>query len=70
MKLNESEIQFINEFEKINEEFRITDSSIPRDGSLYDNDIKSIFPKSVRKDMEKLIIIVGPKLPHLIFLQK
>ena len=42
--------------EKINEEFRITDSRIPRDGSLYDEDMKNIFPKSVRKDMENVYL--------------
>lgn len=38
--------------EKINEEFEVTDSRIPRDGSYYPKDIKNIFPRSVRKQIE------------------
>ena len=38
--------------EKINDEFEVTDSRIPRDGSYYPKDIKNIFPRSVRKQIE------------------
>lgn len=40
--------------EKINNEFVVTDSRIPRDGSYYADDMKNIFPRSVRKDMENV----------------
>lgn len=40
--------------EKINNEYTVTDSRIPRDGSYYANDMKNIFPSSVRTDMEKV----------------
>ena len=39
--------------EKINNEYVVTDSRIPRDGSYYLEDMKNIFPRSVRNDMEK-----------------
>ncbi len=38
--------------EKINDEFVVTDSKCPRDGSYYVDDMKNIFNKSVRKEME------------------
>ena len=37
---------------KINDEFEVTDSRIPRDGSYYSKDIKNIFPRSVRKEID------------------
>lgn len=40
--------------EKINYEYTVTDSRIPRDGSYYVKDMKNIFPKEVRKEMEKV----------------
>lgn len=39
--------------EKINDEYIVTDSRIPRDGSYYKEDMKKIFPLSVRLNMEK-----------------
>lgn len=39
---------------KENDEFYVADSRIPRDGSYYYNDMKNIFPKSVRDDMENV----------------
>lgn len=38
----------------IDNKYIVTDSRIPRDGSLYAEDMKNIFPKNVRKDMEKI----------------
>lgn len=38
--------------EKINDEYKVTDSRIPRDGSYYEDDIKNIFPKSVRNSID------------------
>ena len=38
--------------EKINDEFEVIDSRIPRDGSYYPKDIKNIFPRNVRKQIE------------------
>ncbi len=40
--------------EKVNEEYVVTDSRIPRDGSYYSDDMKNIFPSSIRNDMEKV----------------
>lgn len=40
--------------ESIDGEFTVTDSRIPRDGSYYPEDMKNIFPYSVRKDMENV----------------
>ena len=40
--------------EKINDKFEVIDSRIPRDGSYYPKDIKNIFPKSVRNEIEKV----------------
>lgn len=40
--------------EKIDEEYVVTDSRIPRDGSYYLDDMKNIFPRSVRNDMDKV----------------
>jgi len=37
--------------ENINDEYVVSDSRIPRDGSLYAVDMKNIFPSSVRTDM-------------------
>lgn len=38
--------------EKIDGNFVVTDSRIPRDGSYYAEDMKKIFPRSVRNDMK------------------
>ena len=40
----------------IDDEYVVTDSIIPRDGSLYDKDMKNIFPYWVRKDMDDIYI--------------
>lgn len=40
--------------ELINDKYKVTDSRIPRDGSYYDEDMKNIFPRSVRKDMDNV----------------
>ena len=40
--------------ELINDEFVVTDSRIPRDGSYYADDIKNIFPKDVRDKLDKI----------------
>ena len=42
--------------EQNGDEFKVIDSRIPRDGSYYAIDMKNIFPKSVRNDMEKVHI--------------
>ena len=39
--------------EHINDEYKVTDSRIPRDGSYYAEDMKNIFPRSVRNDMDE-----------------
>lgn len=40
--------------ENIDGKFTVTDSKIPRDGSYYVKDMKSIFPGSVRNDMNRI----------------
>ncbi len=40
--------------EHINDEYKVTDSKIPRDGSYYAEDMKNIFPRSVRNDMDEV----------------
>mgnify|MGYP003296315945 CR=1 FL=1 len=49
-----SSIPFVFVVEKIDEEYVVTDSRIPRDGSYYEKDMKNIFPLSVRYDMEQM----------------
>lgn len=39
---------------KENDDFYVADSRTPRDGSYYYNDMKNIFPKGVRDDMENV----------------
>jgi len=40
--------------EKVNDNFVVTDSRYPRDGSYYAEDMKNMFDKYVRSDMEKI----------------
>ena len=40
--------------EKQDDKYVVTSAIIPRDGSYYVEDMKKIFPTSVRKDMEKV----------------
>ena len=40
--------------EKANDNFVVTDSRYPRDGSYYAEDMKNMFDKYVRSDMEKI----------------
>lgn len=47
-------IPFKFKVEKINDEYKVVDSRVPRDGSYYSKDMKNIFPKSVRNDMNKV----------------
>ena len=51
-----SSIPYKFKVEKINGEFLVTDSRIPRDGSYYKEDMKNIFPRSVRNDMDRIQI--------------
>ena len=45
--------ELIKAVEKINGEYIVADSRIPRDGSYYIEDMKNIFPRSVRNNMKK-----------------
>lgn len=47
-----SSIPYKFEVKYIDNEYIVTDSRIPRDGSLYAEDMKNIFPYRVRKDMK------------------
>ncbi len=40
--------------ENVKDKFTVTDSKIPRDGDYYPEDMKSIFPSSVRNDMDRI----------------
>ena len=40
--------------ELVNDEFVVTDSRIPRDGSYYEDDINNIFPKEVRRELAQV----------------
>ena len=40
--------------EKIDDLFIIIDAKTPRDGSYYETDMKTLFPRMVRKNMEKV----------------
>jgi len=48
-----SSIPYKFKVEKLNGEYVVTDSRHPRDGSYYVEDMKNIFPKSVRNDMNR-----------------
>lgn len=48
-----SSIPYKFKVEKINGKYIVTDSRIPRDGSYYIEDMKNIFPRSVRNDMDR-----------------
>lgn len=39
---------------KSNDKFIVSDFKIPRDGTYYSKDMKNIFPKSVRNDMDRI----------------
>ena len=39
--------------EHIDDEYKVTGSRIPRDGVYYAEDMKNIFPRSVRNDMDR-----------------
>ena len=49
-----SSIPYLFVVERVNEDYKVKDSRIPRDGSLYSVDMKNIFPYSVRSDMDKV----------------
>ena len=42
--------------EKVNGDFVVSDSRYPRDGSYYEEDMKNLFSKSVRNDMDEIHI--------------
>lgn len=59
--LNEGQISLYGSFsmpfkfvvQKTEQGFVVTDSRFPRDGSYYTEDMKNLFPKEVRKNMEQ-----------------
>ncbi len=48
-----SSIPYMFVVEQTNDKYKVTDSRIPRD-KVYTEDMKNIFPKSVRKDMDEI----------------
>lgn len=53
-KSSGSSIPYKFVIEKIDDKWVVTDSKIPRDGALYKEDMKAIFPNDVRKEMKKI----------------
>ncbi len=49
-----SSIPYMFVVEHTNDKYKVTDSRIPRDGVYYAEDMKNIFPRSVRKDMDEI----------------
>ena len=49
-----SSIPYMFVVEHTNDEYKVTDSRIPRDGTYYAEDMKNIFPRSVRNDMDEV----------------
>lgn len=49
-----SSIPYMFVVEHTNDEYKIADSRIPRDGTYYADDMKNIFPRSVRNDMNEV----------------
>lgn len=49
-----SSIPYMFIVEHTNDEYKIADSRIPRDGTYYADDMKNIFPRSVRNDMNEV----------------
>lgn len=49
-----SSIPYMFVVEHTNNKYKVTDSRIPRDGVYYAEDMKNIFPRSVRKDMDEI----------------
>ncbi len=48
-----SSIPYMLVVEHIDDEYKVTGSRIPRDGVYYAEDMKNIFPRSVRNDMDR-----------------
>ena len=49
-----SSVPYMFVVEHTNDEYKVTDSRIPRDGTYYAEDMKHIFPRSVRNDMDEV----------------
>ena len=49
-----SSIPYMFVVEHTNDEYKVIDSRIPRDGTYYAEDIKNIFPISVRNDIDEV----------------
>lgn len=49
-----SSIPYMFVVEHTNDEYKVTDSRIPRDGIYYAEDMKNIFPRSIRNDMDEV----------------
>ena len=49
-----SSIPYMFVVEHTNDEYKVTDSRIPRAGNYYAEDMKNIFPRSVRIDMDEV----------------
>lgn len=49
-----SSIPYKFKVEKVNNKFIVTDSRYPRDGSYYSEDMKNMFDKHVRNNMDRV----------------
>lgn len=53
-EVNNSSIPYKFTVKKDNNKYILIDSRIPRDGSYYEDDMKNIFPSSIRDDIDKI----------------
>ena len=49
-----SSIPYKITLEKSDNEYLVVETEMPRDGSYYASDMKALFPKAVRNDMDKV----------------
>ncbi len=53
-EINSSSIPYKFILKKVDNKYNVIDSTIPRDGSYYYNDIKKIFPKNIINDINNI----------------
>lgn len=54
IKENSSSLPYRFIVEKVNDTFIVKEAAVPGDGPDYDSDMKNLFPRTVRKNMEKV----------------
>ena len=53
-EINSSSIPYKFMIRKVNDNYDVIDLRIPRDGSYYEEDMKNIFPSSIRNDIDEI----------------